>query len=418
MAEQEIPNTDTSDSGSIGDDGMGPSTAFGSKSILDFLDSEDGNGESEKGKGVEENSEGTGESGDSDATEGTEGELLEKEDETPKDTTASRPLTLVDGDKQVEVQDNATLEVTIDGKKEKVSIKDLRDNYSGKVAYDRKFTQLSQERKAFKDDVDSVDRKLAKIFGTMKKDWVRGLQELYDMAGEKLPDGKTPEEYFTAQAVAAMQEIEKLTPEQRTLKAERAKLEVEKEEWESDKTKKDSEKTAEENVKYVESQCAKFEVNAEVFNKTWERLKTAGEAMVKDGKANPLVKMTSKELTDLTLGRVKLDEHEESIQKLAKEIDPSISSKDFKDIREILQEHEKSTGKLTTKEEIDFVIREVLGKPAKKAATKQNQNGRPRNGTPPGSKPGASPRRESEVADEDEDYSDFNGLLKTIGVRS
>ncbi len=69
---------------------------------------------------------------------------------TPKaPATAAKPLTFTVDGKPVALNDTAETEWKVDGKSEKVKLKDLLDNYAGKVAYDKRFQELSEQKKGF-----------------------------------------------------------------------------------------------------------------------------------------------------------------------------------------------------------------------------------------------------------------------------
>ena len=71
--------------------------------------------------------------------------------------------------KAYEVPEDAAINVKIAGKSEKVSIKDLRDNYSGKVAYDEKFSQFDTERKSFETEKATYETEIGEVRGEMNK---------------------------------------------------------------------------------------------------------------------------------------------------------------------------------------------------------------------------------------------------------
>lgn len=62
------------------------------------------------------------------------------------------------GDTEYELPEDAELTVKIDGEEVKVPISELRNNYSGKTAWDKKFTELDQERKEYLEDRRLVER--------------------------------------------------------------------------------------------------------------------------------------------------------------------------------------------------------------------------------------------------------------------
>lgn len=70
------------------------------------------------------------------------------------------------GDTELEVPLEAMIEHTVDGQPVQVSIDELRNNYSGKVAYDKKFTELDVERRQFKAERGALDQ-AAEEFVTM-----------------------------------------------------------------------------------------------------------------------------------------------------------------------------------------------------------------------------------------------------------
>ena len=70
---------------------------------------------------------------------------VSKDDGSPAGKTLKG---IVDG-KKVEVPEDTTFRVRVDGKATRVPIQELINNYSGKVAYDQKFSELGEEKKAF-----------------------------------------------------------------------------------------------------------------------------------------------------------------------------------------------------------------------------------------------------------------------------
>src|SRR5574343_734820 len=71
------------------------------------------------------------------------------ESETPAAQAAavSKALTFRAGDKEVALDETATIPWKIDGKQQAVTVKDLLDNYSGKVAWDKRFNEVATQRK-------------------------------------------------------------------------------------------------------------------------------------------------------------------------------------------------------------------------------------------------------------------------------
>lgn len=68
------------------------------------------------------------------------------------------------GDKEVELDPEIIVPVKINGKDELISLKDLQGNYSGKVAYDRKFQEMDRDRKAFEGKLKIATDRITSIF--------------------------------------------------------------------------------------------------------------------------------------------------------------------------------------------------------------------------------------------------------------
>lgn len=93
---------------------------------------------------------------------------LEEEDEgepqAAKPAKKAKILRGKRGDEDVDIATDTVIKVPVAGKKEDVTIQDLVDNFSGKVNYDRKFTELDRERKTFhaeRDELHTVANTLA-----------------------------------------------------------------------------------------------------------------------------------------------------------------------------------------------------------------------------------------------------------------
>ena len=88
-----------------------------------------------------------------------------KEEDVEETEEAEGNAEEVDGDVEEEAVEEKALEkkeevlpelieVKVEGSIEKVSLDELKENYSGKVAYDKKFTELDKERQSYKSEVE------------------------------------------------------------------------------------------------------------------------------------------------------------------------------------------------------------------------------------------------------------------------
>lgn len=104
-----------------------------------------------------------------------EEESEEVPEEKPETKIDSKKLRLKVGDDYHSVDSNATVKVKIDGKNTEVPMQELINNYSGKVAYDKKFTELGAKNKEADQKIQrlmnreqQIDGLLAPIVQTMK----------------------------------------------------------------------------------------------------------------------------------------------------------------------------------------------------------------------------------------------------------
>lgn len=88
------------------------------------------------------------------------------------------------GEEEYEVPQDAVFKVKLDGEEVDVSLQDLRNNWSGKTAWDRKFQELGQEKKQFIMEKSQVE-KYVNEFGTLARagDKLGAMQYLASLSG-------------------------------------------------------------------------------------------------------------------------------------------------------------------------------------------------------------------------------------------
>lgn len=136
---------------------------------------EEKDGEKESDKSDEEDKDGDEEAkSESDS----EDDAAKDSGETAEDV---RTLKAFSDGKQYEIPENAEVKVKVDGKWEKVSLTDLRDNYAGKTAWDEKFTKLSDDRKDYEEKNTMMEGEMGII-----KDHFTNIRQLTEkgMSGE------------------------------------------------------------------------------------------------------------------------------------------------------------------------------------------------------------------------------------------
>jgi len=153
---------------------------FDTDSQVNLLDEKEDAGTEKKEEGSEkgnskedEKSEKSDE--DSESDESPENDASKDVRDTAEDI---RNLKAFRDGKQYEIPEDAQIQVKVNGKSEKVSLTDLRDNYSGKVAYDEKFSTLTEERNHFKSEKESYNAEIETIkehFGNIRQLTERGM---------------------------------------------------------------------------------------------------------------------------------------------------------------------------------------------------------------------------------------------------
>lgn len=101
----------------------------------------------EKPKKEEKEEEKEEESEDEESEEEESEEEEAKEEDKPEDKKPKAKLRMRMGDELFNVEADATFPVKIDGKVENVPVQELINNYSGKTAWDKKFTEIGKEKK-------------------------------------------------------------------------------------------------------------------------------------------------------------------------------------------------------------------------------------------------------------------------------
>jgi len=107
-------------------------------------------------------------------------------DEKPADLP--KLLRIDNQGKSVEISEEAFIEVPVDGKTEKVTLSDLKGNFAGKVAWDKRFNELNIDKQAHKKDKDDwegqksyVNEKVNEILAMAETDPVMAFFELCRM---------------------------------------------------------------------------------------------------------------------------------------------------------------------------------------------------------------------------------------------
>jgi hypothetical protein len=325
----------------------------------------------------EESEEEEEESDDGDEEEGSDEDGDDGEEEvTPPTGPEVKSLRMFKDDKRYEVPEDATVPVKIDGKTHKVSLTDLRDNYSGKVAYDEKFSKLTEERNElesnqvkYKEDVEVLTKDMTEIANRIKAgldrsgDPLAPLNYLLDAAG------LNSVEYNKIVLEAYGQKLEALTS---MTDSERAAY------WASEENKflKDRQESLtrtqvdrqaqEDQIRLVESTRQAHGVSEEDYNSAMEQLQREGfstEELTPDviSKAAVLLPLTHEAYDAIEPYRDQMGQEEADnlVQHIAADMakDPSFTIDQVKEflaeqfeVEEIVAEIQQKTGKTKTPE--------------------------------------------------------------------
>jgi hypothetical protein len=176
----------------------------------------------------------------------------EKSPETAAQAAARLIKFAVGEGKESEIPETATVTWKVDGKPTEIPVRELLDNYSGKVAYEKRFQSLANERKAFDTDRRSFesarDRQKSLVVDLYEKtragQTFEAVQSLIEATGLKVDAREYVKQLRNAmveqaQKIAGMspeqREVHELNEEREYLKAQYAKLHQQRQEEEAGK---------------------------------------------------------------------------------------------------------------------------------------------------------------------------------------
>lgn len=193
----------------------------------------------------------------------------DKDKSAPKVDKSIKPIKFKAGDQEVDVRPDSTVEVTIDGKKESVTVKDLLSNYSGKINHHRKYQELDNERKAFHAEKQELQSGIDNILNLAKTDKLAATEFIFNALGE---NGREVLKELEATIVAHYEELAQLTPEERAQRKIQEEADFQKkraDRYEHENTKA---RQRQELDKRVKAQQEKYNLSNEQFVKRYDEL--------------------------------------------------------------------------------------------------------------------------------------------------
>ena len=138
-------------------------------SQVSLLDEKEDTGSEEDEKDDEKESSDKNEE-DEESDEDSESESESKDDSGEDDGSTEEPVRAIKAfseGKQYDIPENATIRTKVDGKWEKPTLQELKDNYSGVIAHDRKFSDLGDRVKAQDSKETTYEAEITKLQGHM-----------------------------------------------------------------------------------------------------------------------------------------------------------------------------------------------------------------------------------------------------------
>lgn len=86
-------------------------------------------------------------------------------------------------DKDYELPLDAKIRHKVDNEELELSVQEILNNYSGKVAWDKKFSELGNEKKKYQEELETVNRYVNEFAEISKQDKIAGLVKLAEFVG-------------------------------------------------------------------------------------------------------------------------------------------------------------------------------------------------------------------------------------------
>lgn len=118
-----------------------------------------------------------------------DGDVSSDVDDITKDATAKQEkprltkIKAADG-KEVEVDLTSNIQVTVDGKPVEVSLEELRNNYSGKVAWSERFSKFENEKKSFTQEKTHFQSRISEVAEAARTDGMSAMMKMAEMSGQ------------------------------------------------------------------------------------------------------------------------------------------------------------------------------------------------------------------------------------------
>lgn len=209
-----------------------------------------------------------------------------KSEKDAKDKASGKAKTFKvrSGDKDVELRSDTAFDVTVAGKAEKVALQDLLNNYSGKVSYERKFSELDRDRKSFHAERDDLQANVDRLYDLAVKD--NNPRAAIEFLAEAI--GGDPVQVWKNLRDSVAKQFEKfsaLSPEERKAAEAEDELTWYRKKDESARTAAERAKQESELEKRVRTVQDTHKIPEQEFQRIYEELKSSGQ--LKPGELTP-----------------------------------------------------------------------------------------------------------------------------------
>ena len=239
------------------------------------------------------------------------------------------------GEEALEVRADAEFEVKIRGENQKVSLEDLRNNYSGKTDWSKKYNELNKEKQDFdrdKGDLQSyVDQLHDKL--VVKKDPMGAIWLLAEAMGGSPGDVVSE---FQKQVLEQVNQLSDLSPEERRIKELEDSMSLRKRQEDESQSRYRARREQEEAIRKQNEALDKYGLDKDTFNKTYFKL-------IETGDVDP--NQLPADIYDVVGKAHTATKHTESIGNLLDEVNPELSDKQdaVSDLSKVMRDYPAMT---------------------------------------------------------------------------
>lgn len=301
-------------------------------------------------------------------------EKKDSKEEKPKETkgkekelSKSKAYKVKSGDTEIDLLADSKVVVNVDGKPQEVTYQELLNNFSGKVAYDKKFSELDTQRKSFERERGIMQRTMDHFYdmAVNNKKPMDAINFLGDVLGA---DMSKFWEDFENEMLPKIEELAKLPEHERKLKRTESQLERYRKKEELDRSQAQKQREMTELETQVKQLQQKLGVDDKVFLETYEELQAAGK-LDKLAEDNP-----NKSMPELVADYYVDKQTTQGMAKLLTEVAPDLGSEGvkvaIKDLKDLMKVH----GQLSETDLRDIIVEVYGGKAAKNLNRKINKS--------------------------------------------